>query len=186
MHSWSTQWEGIANKRREILKISSAHTHSRQIHAAQWFIVMNYLVHGVMYTYYAVRASGYYRPPVWVNMFITLLQLLQMVVGVAINSHVCYQMTTDKDWYCDGKIETTYIYVYWSFAMYFSYLVLFAQFFYTTYLTKPTKSKVQHEKIGMPVSQHKFQPPELLNGRVYMTNGHPGSTDPRKRMMTRN
>ena len=115
-------------------------THSRQIHAAQWFIIMNYFVHAVMYTYYAVRASGHYRPPVWVNMFITLLQLTQMIVGVYINIYVCYTMTADSDWYCDGKIETTYLYVYWSFAMYFSYFVLFALFFYETYFKKSSIS----------------------------------------------
>ncbi len=99
---------------------------------------MNYFVHAVMYSYYAVRASGRYRPPVWVNMFITLLQLLQMFVGVAINLYVYYQMTSDPDWYCDGKIETTYLYVYWSFLMYFSYLVLFALFFYDAYVSRNT------------------------------------------------
>lgn len=113
---------------------------SRQIHAAQWFIIMNYFVHAVMYSYYAVRASGRYRPPMWVNMFITLLQLVQMFVGVAINLYVCYEMTSDPDWYCDGKIETTYLYVCWSFFMYFSYMLLFANFFYGAYLSRRRES----------------------------------------------
>ncbi len=124
-----------------IIFIISPHTQSRQIHAAQWFIVMNYFVHAVMYSYYAVRASGRYRPPVWVNMFITLLQLMQMFVGVAINLFVYYQMTTDPNWNCDGKIETTYLYVYWSFLMYFSYLLLFAHFFYGAYISRKSRSK---------------------------------------------
>ena len=87
----------------------------KQISMAQWFCTMNYAVHAVMYLYYAVRASGYYRPPKWVNMFITALQLLQMVVGVAVNVFV-YQSMSDPSWRCDGKMETTYSYVYCSFA----------------------------------------------------------------------
>ena len=123
---------------------------------------MNYFVHAVMYTYYAVRASGHYRPPVWVNMFITLLQLMQMILGVYINIYVCYTMTTDADWYCDGKIETTYMYVYWSFLMYFSYFVLFAFFFYDAYFKK--SSSVRSSDGG--TSQVKGSSKLLQNGGI--------------------
>ena len=41
---------------------------------------MNYLVHSLMYTYYAFRALKF-RIPKWTMMTITALQLLQMVVG---------------------------------------------------------------------------------------------------------
>ena len=112
-----------------------------RIYAAQWFVTMNYFVHSIMYMYYAVRASGRYRPPIWVNIFITLLQLLQMTVGVVVNVYVCWRMSTDPTWYCDGAIETTYFYVNLAFAMYFSYFILFAHFFYTTYFRKQDGSK---------------------------------------------
>ena len=111
-----------------------------QLRPAQWFITLNYLVHAVMYSYYALRASGRARPPIWVNMVITVLQLLQMVLGVAINLYVYSQMTSDPTWYCDGEVERSYMYVYWSFAMYFSYFVLFAHFFWSAYFCKPSSS----------------------------------------------
>ena len=41
---------------------------------------MNYTVHALMYTYYAFRALQF-RIPKWTMMTITVLQLLQMVVG---------------------------------------------------------------------------------------------------------
>ena len=111
------------------------------INLAQWFISMNYFIHAIMYFYYAVRASGWYRPPVWVNIFITSLQLMQMVFGVCMNVFIYNRMSADSSWYCDGRVETTYFYVYIAFGMYFSYFVLFAQFFYTTYISKSSRSK---------------------------------------------
>ena len=138
----------------------------KQISMAQWFCTMNYAVHAVMYLYYAVRASGYYRPPKWVNMFITALQLLQMVVGVAVNVFV-YQSMSDPSWRCDGKMETTYSYVYCSFAMYFSYFVLFAHFFYSSYVRKPsTGSSTKQYGGGTPVNSSN---PNTLHNK---SNGH--------------
>ena len=104
----------------------------------QWFLTMNYGVHAIMYSYYAIRASGIFRPPIWVNMFITFLQLLQMFIGVIVNLYVYSK--TNTGWYCDGRAEYNYSYIYWSFAMYFSYFILFAHFFYVSYL-RPPKNK---------------------------------------------
>ncbi len=140
---------------------------------------MNYFVHAVMYSYYAVRASGRYRPPVWVNMFITLLQLAQMFVGVAINVYVYYQMTTNPDWYCDGKIETTYVYVYWSFLMYFSYLLLFAHFFYGAYLSRKTPSKVPKQLTANGVGNGRIH--HNMKKNRHITNGHITEGSPRTR-----
>ena len=112
------------------------YSYSNITNAQQWFITMNYFVHSIMYSYYAVKASGTFRPPIWINMIITSLQLIQMVVGVWVNVYVYINMTLDPNWYCDGKIETTYKFVYLAFVMYASYFVLFAHFFYSVYLCK--------------------------------------------------
>lgn len=117
--------------------------YTKQIYPGQWYCVMNYAVHSVMYLYYAVRASGYYRPPVWVNMFITALQLLQMFLGIGVNAFLYYNMLADSSWHCDGRFESSYFYVYCSFAMYFSYLVLFAHFFYVTYIAKQSSKSIK-------------------------------------------
>ncbi|CAG2056396.1 unnamed protein product, partial [Timema podura] len=52
--------------------------------SARWFIVMNYFVHSVMYSYYALRSMGYSLPRGFA-MLITTCQLAQMVTGCAIN-----------------------------------------------------------------------------------------------------
>ena len=119
------------------------------INANQWFIAMNYFVHSFMYLYFAVRASGRFRPPLWVNMFITSLQLLQMIVGVYVNWVAYSRMKADPTWYCDGQTESSYFYVFLAFALYFSYFVLFAHFFYTSYLHKERNTKAEHVNIHL-------------------------------------
>jgi len=118
----------------------------------QWFITLNYFIHFIMYSYYTVRASGVCRPPIWINMIITSLQIFQMVVGVVINVYVLGNMVVDQKWYCDGKIETTYSYVLFALAMYASYFALFAQYFFKAYIhrrhSKLRKTIVSAEKSG--------------------------------------
>ena len=101
------------------------------VFVCQWFLTMNYFIHALMYMYYAVKASGLYKPPVWINMVITALQLLQMFVGVSINFYIAFRVKTG--WVCDGEVETTYFYVTVALGMYFSYFVLFLYFFYSVY-----------------------------------------------------
>ena len=59
---------------------------------ARWFVSMNYVVHSAMYSYYALKAMRY-RVPQFVSMVITTAQLVQMVVGCAVNLWA-YQVTT--------------------------------------------------------------------------------------------
>ena len=112
------------------------YSYSEITNPQQWFISMNYFIHFIMYLYYAVRASSVYRPPVWVNMVITSLQLIQMVVGVWVNLYIFLNMRYTPGWHCDGKVETTYVYVGAAFVMYASYFFLFAKFFYSAYFSK--------------------------------------------------
>ena len=48
---------------------------------------MNYGVHALMYSYYALSALKL-RPPKAVAMLVTILQISQMVMGVTIGIHV--------------------------------------------------------------------------------------------------
>lgn len=107
--------------------------------SARWFIVMNYCVHSVMYSYYALRALKF-SPPRFISMVITGLQLTQMVVGCAINiwAHGFLQQTN----HASCNISPTNI--KFSIAMYFSYFVLFARFFYKTYLSTNARKGKKH------------------------------------------
>ena len=141
------------------------------IRMGQWFISMNYIVHSFMYGYYALRISRIVKLPIWVNMFITVLQLLQMIVGVLVNVYVSMRIKTG--WYCDGMVETTYFYVLMSFAMYFSYFVLFANFFYIAYMKK-SESKLHSSK-----SLDKTVRQEVKNGPL--SNGYSTTSQLRHR-----
>lgn len=99
---------------------------------ARWFMVMNYFVHSVMYSYYALRALRV-RPPKGVAIMITSLQLIQMLVGCFIN-YTAYQ-------YKQAGLEchVTESNLAYSSIMYSTYFVLFARFFYNAYLSKSEK-----------------------------------------------
>jgi len=103
---------------------------------ARWFIVMNYCVHSLMYTYYAFKALRF-SVPKCVAMCITSLQLLQMVVGCTVN-FIAYQYKQNGT-ECGASDNNLKL----SLIMYTSYFVLFARFFYNAYVyrcqTKGTK-----------------------------------------------
>ena len=96
--------------------------------SARWFIVINYFVHSIMYSYYALKAMRY-SPPKAISMVITALQLTQMIVGCAINIWA-YQYLESGQTEC----HITRVNIKYSLTMYFSYFVLFARFFHKAYL----------------------------------------------------
>ena len=91
-----------------------------------WFMTMNYSVHSVMYSYYALRAAGF-RVSRKFAMFITLSQILQMLVGCVINYLVFQWMQHDQ---CHSHFQN----IFWSSLMYLSYFVLFCHFFFEAYI----------------------------------------------------
>merc|ERR1719447_2566377 len=103
---------------------------------ARWFVVMNFIVHSIMYTYYAFKAAKF-RVPRGIAMVITTLQLIQMVVGTLVN-YWTYQLKEDG---MDCQVSDTNIKL--SLLMYISYFVLFARFFYNAYLKPKSSEKAQ-------------------------------------------
>lgn len=97
-----------------------------------WFMTMNYLVHAVMYSYYALRAAGFKISRKFA-MFITLTQITQMVMGCVVNYLVYSWMQQGQE--CPSHVQN----IVWSSLMYLSYFVLFCQFFFEAYMAK-TKS----------------------------------------------
>lgn len=97
-----------------------------------WFMTMNYSVHAVMYSYYALRAAGF-RVSRKFAMFITLSQITQMLMGCVVNYLVFYWMQHDQ---CYSHFQN----IFWSSLMYLSYLVLFCHFFFEAYIGKMRKT----------------------------------------------
>jgi len=95
--------------------------------SARWFIVMNYCVHSIMYTYYALRSMGY-RVPRGFAMVITTCQICQMVIGCTVNIWAAQYLQEHQPCH----VSNTNVKL--SIAMYFSYFILFARFFYKAYM----------------------------------------------------
>ena len=121
--------------------------------SGRWYLAMNYAVHSVMYSYYAMRALKY-RAPKWVRMGITIFQLSQMVVGVTIGVYV-YKLK-QANIPC-GVSDNSFKH---SFIMYLSYLFLFAKFFYDAYISPPKQATSSK---SMQDSEHVK---ELMNSRA--------------------
>lgn len=110
--------------------------------SARWFVVMNFCVHSIMYSYYALRSMGY-SPPRKFAMLITTCQIAQMVVGCTVNIWAAQYLEEHQPCH----VSNTNIKL--SIAMYFSYFILFARFFYKSYLdTSNRKSKTPNNIPG--------------------------------------
>merc|ERR1712039_725142 len=101
-----------------------------------WFAAMNYSVHSVMYGYFALAATPYRKYIAPYAIFITLAQLVQMVVGMLVTAKaVNYQMAGEE---CHVNRTNSIL----GMLMYASYFVLFGILFMENYIwgTKKTGS----------------------------------------------
>ena len=115
--------------------IFSWHSLAIQGASAHWFCAMNYFVHSVMYSYYMIKSTGTHIPK-FVALGITILQLVQFFVGFFVACTVTNIFMFRGD-HCESNTSNIAL----SLVIYFSYFVLFANFFYQRYL-KPSKKKI--------------------------------------------
>ncbi|CAG7837010.1 unnamed protein product [Allacma fusca] len=101
--------------------------------ANRWFIGMNYFIHGVMYSYYSLKAIGI-KLPRNIPVTITSFQFLQMVVGVGVNIYTLALFWHGTD--CSRQLDDVLV----GLSMYFSYMILFGKFFYNSYVRKSIKT----------------------------------------------
>merc|ERR1712154_89634 len=92
------------------------------------FAAMNFSVHAIMYGYYFLMAMKI-KPKFFSAMYITLAQILQMVVGVVVTSLNIYYFMTDSSGTCNLSGKALFA----GIIMYGSYLFLFLQFFLGRY-----------------------------------------------------
>ncbi|VDP14895.1 unnamed protein product [Soboliphyme baturini] len=97
---------------------------------ARWGVVMNLLVHSFMYTYYLFRSIGI-RLPWFIAPCITTMQLMQFVLGTYICTDVFLRVMRRRS-SCETDPTVAAIQLF----LYFTFLVLFANFFYKSYICK--------------------------------------------------
>ncbi|GMH49139.1 hypothetical protein TL16_g00446 [Triparma laevis f. inornata] len=104
------------------------HSYAFESATGLFFVGMNYSVHAIMYGYYFLMAIK--MKPKWMNpLFITVAQIMQMVVGVA----VCLASYYYKN---AGNCSVTNDNLIAGTVMYGSYFALFAKFAVDRYLGK--------------------------------------------------
>uniref|UniRef100_A0A7S2BP66 Elongation of fatty acids protein n=1 Tax=Octactis speculum TaxID=3111310 RepID=A0A7S2BP66_9STRA len=115
------------------------HSYTTQIGTGVWFATtMNYCVHSVMYFYFGATQTGpalrkIVRP---FAIYITLIQLLQMVVGIFITVRAVMFQLEGRD--CNVNKTNSIL----GLAMYASYLILFSKLFVENYILKKEGSVV--------------------------------------------
>lgn len=101
-----------------------------------WFAVMNFFVHSIMYFYYFLMLFRPIRPAVSsVGPFITTIQILQMVGGLAVS------LTSAREILSDRPCQVTSANWKLGTSMYLSYFFLFSVLFYAKYLGPKKTSK---------------------------------------------
>ena len=110
---------------------------SGKVQMARWFSFMNFSVHSLMYSYYAIRAAGYKLPKIF-SMSITVSQIVQMIMGTYFVVYALVMKLSGER--CDissGRLA-------YALFMYMSYGVLFVNFFIQSYLKpRPQKEKTK-------------------------------------------
>ena len=97
---------------------------------ARWMVTMNFAIHSMMYTYYALKAVNVHIPK-RVSISITTLQVLQMFGGLYIN----YQCLKFK--LLGFPVDISYSTATFSFTLYSIFAILFLNFFIRTYVLRP-------------------------------------------------
>lgn len=110
------------------------HSYSTRISTGIWFGTMNYFVHSVMYGYFAATQTSFRKKVFPFAVYITLLQLAQMLVGMWITIRaVRFQIQGHE---CNVNKANSVL----GLSMYFSYFVLFFKLFIDHYwLQKKTR-----------------------------------------------
>lgn len=109
--------------------------------SGRWFMGMNFPVHAIMYSYFALKSMRV-RVPVFVSSIITSLQIVQMIFGCYVN-WVAYKVKSNSP---QSNCHISDNNVFYSFLMYLSYFALFFQFFLDAYIKSNAKHKLRQQE----------------------------------------
>ncbi|CAB3405831.1 unnamed protein product [Caenorhabditis bovis] len=104
-----------------------------------WITWMNFSVHSIMYGYYMLRSMGI-KVPAWIAKNITTMQILQFVITHFILFHVGYLASIG------ASVDSDPFYFWFCLLMEISYVVLFGNFYYHSYIKGGGKKFVAEKK----------------------------------------
>lgn len=100
-----------------------------------FFAAINFFVHTLMYSYYFLRAMSV-SVPSSVALLITILQIAQMFIGLAVNGYLFYhKIILEETCICVPSV------IYIGLIVYGSYTILFIKFFLSRYVWKDKKKQ---------------------------------------------
>jgi elongation of very long chain fatty acids protein 6 len=136
------------------------HSYAVRIATGLWFAAMNYSVHAIMYGYFALTTTKYRQKVSRYAIYITLLQLLQMLVGMFVTiKAVSHQIRGEE---CHVNKTNSVL----GLGMYASYFVLFMKLFVENYFLNPKRSSTRSNGAKWPEAPH-------TNGAINgAANGH--------------
>uniref|UniRef100_A0A914PIB7 Elongation of very long chain fatty acids protein n=1 Tax=Panagrolaimus davidi TaxID=227884 RepID=A0A914PIB7_9BILA len=124
-----------------VVLVYSWHSAVELTAAGRWFIFMNYCVHSIMYTYYALTSMGFQIPrPLAAT--VTILQTTQMLIGVYLSISVAYLKWTNPIQPCQQSATNLGI----CFFIYATFAFLFLRYFIRTYISEKGKRKDKKDK----------------------------------------
>ena len=94
---------------------------------ARWMVNMNFAIHSVMYTYYALKALRF-KIPRQISMSITIAQIVQMIFGFCVNA-ISFQYKVIGV-ACDISLPVASI----GFSIYTLFFILFLNYFVKSYV----------------------------------------------------
>ena len=97
---------------------------------SRWFVAMNFSVHSVMYTYFALAAMGF-RLPKALAMTITSVQIVQMFLGFFVSIAAFHYNSL-----CETTLDNSIV----GILLYGSFVISFGNFFIHSYIVKNNKS----------------------------------------------
>ena len=117
--------------------VFSWHSLAIESSPAHWYCAMNYGVHSVMYSYYVFKSTGI-RMPSFISLGVTVLQLLQFLIGFIVVSKSTWLFVNGVP--CNTNLLNSFLGIF----IYASYLVLFSNFFYQRFIrVKDQRKKIQ-------------------------------------------
>jgi len=140
------------------------YSYPAHVASGRWYMVMNYGIHSVMYSYFLMRSLRVRMPSV-VRIGVTSLQIVQMATGLVVAMSV--YVLKEGGMECSQSYEN----IGATLLMYVSYLILFVQFFCSEY-TSANKRKT--EKVAGD-EKKKFE----SNG-VHAVSNNSGGDEPKK------
>ena len=114
------------------------HSYSVQIATGLYYATMNYLVHSLMYAYFAATQTTLRQTVRPFAIYITLLQLAQMVVGIYVTLRAILYQSSGRDCYVNKTNSIL------GLAMYSSYFPLFLKLFLENYVFKQHKTIINN------------------------------------------